>query len=51
MKIPEKIMKYPWRSAGIFVALALLSITTLAYVFGPDRVAGWIEWALGIGGE
>jgi hypothetical protein len=25
------------------IGLVLLSVVTLAYVFGPDRIGGWVE--------
>ncbi len=43
MKLPEKITKYPWRTAGIVVALALILLSGLSAIFGPDRVAEWAE--------
>lgn len=51
MKIPEKFVKYPWRTAGVFVSLGLLVVVTLSIVFGPDRVAGWIDFWFGIAVE
>ncbi len=43
MKLPAKITRYPWRTAGIVVALALIFLSGLSAIFGPDRVAEWAE--------
>ncbi len=43
MKLPEKITKYPWRTAGIVVALALILMSGMSAIFGPDRVGDWAE--------
>ena len=43
MKLPEKITKYPWRTAGIVVALLLILMSGMSAIFGPDRVAEWAE--------
>ena len=43
MKLPEKITKYPWRTAGVVVALLLILMGGLSEIFGPDRVAEWTE--------
>ncbi len=43
MKLPVKITRYPWRTAGIVVALVLVFLSGLSAIFGPDRVAEWAE--------
>ena len=43
MKVPEKITKYPWRTAGIVVALILILMGGMSEIFGPDQIAEWVE--------
>ncbi len=47
MKIPERLRKYPLISLAVIVGIALAALYGVSDVFGPEWVAGQIEWVLG----